>query len=950
MASLMHTPQNNSHRQLSVLSANVRGLRTNIGELTHVALNVSADIIVATETFLNAEVEPAFGKIRGYSQWQRRDRKGKNFGGVAVCYKENLQIQLLTVDLPDWLEAIFVKVMLKSNESLLLCAHYRPQWQGRTSIDFLTENLDVLQARNNCQHILIVGDLNHHLIQSAYEDLLSVHGLTDYVNFPTHILGRSLDPVITDLSEDFISCSPLGLIGTSDHLAVISHLCLTPATDEIRQRKIWLWNHADWLGMKAELQAQDWDALLVGNTNDKASSITSLLAEMQEKYVPSRTYITKPGDQAWFGYRCYQASKRKYKIWQRYKANPTRYNKNLYKTACKEMTATCKWARNRWQEETKRKLTSLGAGSKEWWSLIKEHQGETREPTIPPLTKPDGTTASRNRDKADFLGSLFSRKMTVPDANRTPPEIPSVCHDQLPGLQICHTRTKVILQNLNTKKAPGSDDISPHTLRRCAAELSQPLSSIFQSCIEESCWPTIWKEARVIPLHKKQSKTNPDNYRPISLLPCISKVFEKIIAEQLMEHLENHNLISNRQFGFRSSRSTADLLLLSKNWQDALDTSQDTLVIALDIAGAFDRVWHRGLLAKLQARGISSNLLRLFSDYLTGRTMQVVIGGQSSHKYPIQASVPQGSVLGPILWNIYIDDLLREHPEISAYADDCTISTSYLRKDHDTVAMDMNSKLQAIHDWGSQWQVSFAANKTQAMVVSRSPAASDVMKDKIVMNNTALPLEDFISILGVDIDNELRFNRHVRRICKTASLKVTALRRASHLLNPQGILTLYKSQIRPHLEYASLAWSSTAPTNLNRLDKIEKRALRLIQEASNPGHIDSLEHRRDVGALTVLHKAQVQQVPHLSSLRLPPHGRERSTRTVHSNRLLVEVPRSRSSQHQRTFSARAARLWNEFTSTTDVAEMTTQQVKTAAHRWRSRKPSPLYLLYTHGDT
>lgn len=208
------------------------------------------------------------------------------------------------------------------------------------------------------------------------------------------------------------------------------------------------------------------------------------------------------------------------------------------------------------------------------------------------------------------------------------------------------------------------------------------------------------------------------------------------------------------------------------------------------------------------------------------------------------------------------------------------------------------------------------------------------------MNNIALPLEDFISVLGVDIDSGLRFNRHVSRICKTASLKVTALRRISHLLNPQGILTLYKSQIRPHLEYASLAWSSTAPTSLNRLDKIEKRALGLIQEA-NLRHIDALEHRRDVGALTVLHKAQVQQVPHLASLRLPPHGRERSTRTVQSNRLLVEVPRSRSSQHQRTFSARTARLWNAFTSTIDVAEMTTQQVKTAAHRWRSSKPSPL---------
>ncbi|XP_037795043.1 uncharacterized protein LOC119590454 [Penaeus monodon] len=194
------------------------------------------------------------------------------------------------------------------------------------------------------------------------------------------------------------------------------------------------------------------------------------------------------------------------------------------------------------------------------------------------------------------------------------------------------------------------------------------------------------------------------------------------------------------------------------------------------------------------------------------------------------------------------------------------------------------------------------------MVISRSSAASDVLKDKILMNNIALPLEDFVSVLGVDIDSGLRFNRHVSRICKTAFLKGTALRRISHLLNPQGILTLCKSQIRPHLEYASL-------------DKIEKRALGLIQAATNLRHIDALEHCRDVGALTVLHKVQVQQVPHLTSLCLPPYGRERRKRTVHSIRLLVEVPRSRSSKHQRSFSARTARLWNAFASTIDIAEM-----------------------------
>ena len=934
-------------RQLKILSANVRGLRTNLGELTHnMILKTSADIVVTTETFLNVNVEPTFGKIKGYTHWLRRDRKGREGGGIAVCHKSSLQLQTLEVNTPEWMEAMFFRVVLNPNSALLLCAHYRPQWQGRAPLDFLTDHLDGLLTIHNCQHVVIVGDLNYHLVQGAYEDLLAVQGLVDHVDFPTHVQGGTLDPVISDLGDDTITCSQLGQAGTSDHFAILSRVNLAPAREENIFRKIWLWDRADWPSMKRELASTDWDSLLMGDANHKTATLTSRLTELQEMFVPTREYSSKPNDQPWFGYRCRLAADEKYKSWLRFKRNPTRLNRNLLRSACRRMITTSRWAQRRWQEDTRRKLSGPGIGSKTWWKLVKEKQGLTRQENVPPLNKPDGTVASSNHHKAELLGDMFSRKMTVPDPDRPPPHLPLMCQESLANIQVHRDKVRRLLQEVNTKKATGPDDVSPHILRKCASEIADPLTLLFQTCVEENTWPSLWKQARVVPIHKKNSKSDPGNYRPISLLSNVSKILEKVIADEITLHLEDHNLLSSKQFGFRPSRSTADLLLLlTKSWQDALDTGLDTLVIALDIAGAFDRVWHKGLLVKLRARGIQGDLLDLIEDYLTGRTLRVVINGQTSREYPIGASVPQGSVLGPILWNIFIDDLLQQHPEVSAYADDCTLATTYSREDSLQEAGQLNNKLQSIQEWGALWQVNFAPEKTQAMVISRSPAAKATMRDKITMNGEALPILDHISILGVDIDEELRFDKHITKICHMASLKVTALRRMANTLDPRGLITLYKAQVRPHLEYAALAWLSSAPTHLNKLDKIQRRALRLVQDAPLPTQLDSLEHRRDVGAMTVLHKAQVLQVPHLASLCFPPRTAQRSTRTVLSSQLLVEVPRSRASQHLRTFSARVARMWNLFTATKDVSLMSTQQVKVAAHRWRARHPTPLPFLY-----
>ena len=227
------------------------------------------------------------------------------------------------------------------------------------------------------------------------------------------------------------------------------------------------------------------------------------------------------------------------------------------------------------------------------------------------------------------------------------------------------------------------------------------------------------------------------------------------------------------------------------------------------------------------------------------------------------------------------------------------------------------------------------------MVVSRSPAATQALKGQLQFGGVQLPLQDNVKILGVAIDRELRYDQHLASVASQTSQRVSALRRVASNLDPQGILTLYKAQIRPCMEYGALTWMSSAASHTRRLDAVQRRALRLLGDDEEiAGSVTSLEHRRDVAALTVCHKTQVLHTPHLTRLYLPPHHAQRATRQAAAGRRLT-VPRSNTSQHQRTYKARAARLWNGFTEAVPgVAGMSPQQAKVAANTWRGTLPTP----------
>ena len=936
---LSHSPA----PQLTVVSANVRGLRTNAGELSHnCVLRHKADIVAVSETWLNSEVEPTYGRIPGYTHWVRKDRIGRTGGGVAACFKNDLQTQEVSPNLPHLMEALFFRIVLQDNSGLLLCVLYRPPRQGRSSFDFLAEELDNLLQRHGCKNILIVGDLNFHLEQQAYENLVSVQGLVNHVTFPTHERGGLLDPVLSDLPEANIRCQQLDKVGSSDHHAVLTHIHLPAAREGAVPRTIWMWDKADWPSLRQALHTTDWEALLIGDVEEKTRLLTSTLLALQSQFVPHRMYLTKATDPPWFGIRCRAAADAKYSTWRRYKRRPTHQNLALHRAACRRMTATSKWARKHWEEVMKRKLSGPGVGNKTWWALVKERQGILHQDSVPPLTRPDGSTATSSEDKAALLAKIFAEKMQVGDPNRPPPVLPREADHTITSVLVTAEQVEKVLRDVDVGKATGPDNISPRILKNCARELSGPLATIFAACLEHKKWPAAWKEAHVVPVHKKESRSDPRHYRPISLLSAVGKVFEKMIGETIWRHLNQHNLLSPHQFGFRPGRSTSDLLLLlSQKWQDTLDEGLGTLVVALDIAGAFDRVWHPGLLAKLRAKGVDGSLLMLLEDYLQGRTLRVVLNGRTSKPARIRASVPQGSVLGPVLWNVYIDDLLRQIPAVEAYADDCTISLSYCRQDSQRAVAAVNKQLKAAEEWGRVWQVDFAPNKTHAMVISRSPAAPQAVEGQLRFEGVRLPLQENIKILGVTIDRELRYDQHITSVARQTSQRVSALRRVAGSLDSRGILTLYKAQIRPCMEYGALAWMSGAATHTRRLDAVQRRALRLLgEEAEIPASMTSLEHRRDVSALAVCHKAQVLRTPHLTQLCLPLQPALRTTRQALAGNQRVVVPLSHTSQHKRTYKARTARLWNGFTGATpDVTHMSIHQAKLAANTWRGTLPT-----------
>jgi len=357
------------------------------------------------------------------------------------------------------------------------------------------------------------------------------------------------------------------------------------------------------------------------------------------------------------------------------------------------------------------------------------------------------------------------------------------------------------LQKLKISKSAGPDGFHPRVLKETAKAISPVMANIFNKSLTEKTVPTKWKDGHITAIHKKGKKTMAENYRPISLTSVIGKVMEKFVRDALVDHMIKHNLFCDAQHGFVPGRSCMTQLLVTlEMWTEMIDKSEPIDVIYLDFKKAFDTVPHHRLISKLKAYGISGPLLDWIKDFLTDRRQKVIVNQKSSEFKTVTSGIPQGSVLGPILFVIFINDLPETvKTTVKIFADDtklfhCTKTAQQQQQLQD----DLNKLTQ----WSEEWQLLFNENKCKVMHLGRNNQHKEYK-----MNKTTLEAVNEEKDLGVIIDNKLLFHNHVATAVNKASRLLGLIKGTFTCLDENTIPHLYKALVRPHLEYGNVIWS-----------------------------------------------------------------------------------------------------------------------------------------------
>ena len=510
------------------------------------------------------------------------------------------------------------------------------------------------------------------------------------------------------------------------------------------------------------------------------------------------------------------------------------------------------------------------------------------------------------------------------DSGAVPPS-PPPSDLLLPQIRISSKDVFSALTELDPGKAYGPDGIPPVVLKTCASELTPCLGKLFRLCLSSGIFPSCWKFALIQPVPKKGDRSNPSNYRPIALISCLSKVFESILNKKIQRHLSRHNFLSDRQYGFRKNRSTGDLLsFLSNSWSSSFRGFGETFAVALDISKAFDRVRHSGLISKLPSYGFYPSICAFLSNFLNGRSIAAVVDGHRAIPVPISSGVPQGSVLSPTLFLLFINDLLTlTDCPIHSYADDSTLhySTYFLRRpsqnsltlSREAAVARLTSDLSLISKWGKENLVVFNASKTQFLHLS---TRHDLPQNyQLTFNDTQLTPSSSLQILGVSFSRDLSWKEHIISLAKSASKKLGVLYRLRNYFSPSQLLSLYRGLVRPCMEYSSHVWGASPHTSI--LDKVELKAFRLIASPPLTNNLQSLSLRRNVASLSLFYRYYNSHCSsELSNSMPPPLRRPCSTRLSSNSHLhSVQLSNPRINRYSQAFIYSTGSLWNTLPQT-----------------------------------
>ena len=374
--------------------------------------------------------------------------------------------------------------------------------------------------------------------------------------------------------------------------------------------------------------------------------------------------------------------------------------------------------------------------------------------------------------------------------------------------------------------------------------------------------PQGWKQSIIVPVPKTSAACTPDNYRPVSLLSVLSKVLERHMYGIITNHLQNFHPLAESQWGFLLGKSTVTgLLATTHNWLSILEGGGEIGAVFFDLRKAFDSIPHEALLDKLKVTGLSNPILAWITDYLTCREQKVVVNGKESQHTPVLSGVPQGSVLGPLLFLIYIDDLaqlpLLDGGQVVLYADDLLLFRPIQSQED---YHHLQDDIVMIEDWVYSNYLTLNPTKCKYMVVSRKRCPSAPVS--LMLSGTEMEKVDCFKYLGLLLSSDMSFGKHIESICSKARKIIGLLYRRFNRANSDTLLQLYLAMVRPHLEYASPVWNPSIHKQVKMIEDVEKFAMRVVTRRWNAGYqellnmvsIPSIESRRLQSSMCTLYK------------------------------------------------------------------------------------------------
>ncbi len=866
--------------------------------------------------------------ISGY-RLLRRDRPAKDGGGgvalyvgdhVTVVRKASLELQSL--------EALVVDVRLRNrNFAIITC--YKPPKASLPG--FFTDLSAVMERTVHVRsEVLIMGDLNCNMLGNAASSGAGLHlsqfcrnfQLSNLITEVTRPSSGSLLDVILTTHPDRCAASAVIATGASDHYICGAALSTKAPRVPPRKVKFRCTKHTDTDSLTRDLSAADWGSCYFDHTLNLVDADTawdrwsSLLLPILDRHVPVRYRGVKGDRPPWLTAEIEEAIRLRDRL------------ASLPRTAANR--AAFRKQRNRVTGMKRRAMSSFFAEAGDgpnrnpakFHRRLQQATGLGRTRTSQPkalFSNEDGSLVTDAPEICESFASYFESCVpaapVLSDADlQDHPSILSIEEKQWAGFSFsftCEDKVAKVIKNLANNKAPGLDGLTPTLLKLCAPGLASAITDLFNHLINVHQFPGAWKEAALSPVFKKGDSLDRSNYRPILLLLCISKIFEKIMFDQMYAYFVL--IFPEDMCGFMKGHSCETALLrLTQECRKWLDAHLPTAIVSLDLSKAFDMVHHQLLLAKLKSFGLCPDSLALLKSYLEGRSARVKIGENLSRRFFLERGVPQGSILGPLLFNIYVIDLswLLLKCSLIRYADDTSLLLS--AKTWAELVFSINGDLRLLSGWFGANFLSLNASKTQAMAIYNRPPAALVTAGKISVDGVPTEWLPSLKMLGVTLNPNLDLGLHVQTIKRKAAASVSLLRQVRRMLSHDALVRLYCQYIRPHLEFASILYVSCSSKALQSLEIFQRSALRQLLglgRRSDPTPVcglKSLTSRRSTRLLRL-----VFQCIHTGSPSyLACYFRTFVTGYNLRGHDLLVVPPTSSDAMKLSFAATGIRLWN----------------------------------------